>query len=101
MKRYRHDCPTCKTLGQHGHADLYFCEQGGAGPTVIARYSHDVSDYICGLWLAEKDPDLVEAKRRAIALGFLAAPTIKPVLHDAVVQALDALKKLHEILNRS
>ena len=69
--RYQHDCDNCKPLGEHGDADLYFCDQGGAGITVIARYSSDGADYTSGLCAAPFVPDLGEAKKRAVALGLL------------------------------
>lgn len=69
--RYQHDCDNCKPLGEHGDADLYFCDQGGAGMTVIARYSSDGADYTSGLCAAPFVPDLGEAKKRAIASGLL------------------------------
>ena len=69
--RYQHDCDNCKPLGEHGDADLYFCDQGGAGITVIARYSSDGADYTSGLCAAPFVPDLSEAKNRAIASGLL------------------------------
>lgn len=70
--RYQHDCCKCKPLGEFGDADLYYCNaQLIGGETVIARYSDDGADYQSGLCLAEKIPALGEAKRRAIAAGFM------------------------------
>lgn len=69
--RYTHDCTHCKSLGEHGDADLYFCDQHGAMPTVIARYGNSGSDYVSGLVLAGFDDDITEAKRRAQAEGLL------------------------------
>lgn len=69
---YQHDCSRCSFLGQHEGHDLYFCEQGGLLPTVIARYGSDGPDYTSGLgWF--NIPALVEAERRAKALGFIEA----------------------------
>ena len=67
--RFQHDCDDCKPLGEFGEADLYFCKM--ALPTVIARYSDDDSDYVSGLVLADKIPDLGEARNRAIAAGYM------------------------------
>lgn len=69
--RYQHNCDKCKPLGEHGDADLYFCDQGDLGMTVIARYSSDGADYTSGLCAAPFVPDLGEAKKRAIAVGLL------------------------------
>lgn len=69
MKRHEHDCSKCYPLGEFGIADLYFCEQGGNFPTVIARYSSEGSDYSSGL--PSILPDLQEAERRAKIVGLL------------------------------
>ena len=69
--RYSHDCDDCKPLGQFGEADLYYCDQQGIGPTVIARHSSIHSDYSSGLWFAEANPELREAKALAIKAGLL------------------------------
>ena len=69
--RFKHDCNNCKPLGEHGAADLYFCNQGGVELTVIARYGNEGADYTSGLCAAPYIPDLAEAKRRAIAYGLL------------------------------
>ena len=70
--RYEHDCANCKPLGEFDEFDLYFCEQGGVGPTVIARFGPD-GDYFSGMCFADAMPELGEAKRRAIAAGLLTA----------------------------
>ena len=69
--RYAHDCDDCIPLGQFGSADLYYCDQQGLGPTVIARHSSTPSDYSSGLWFAEDNLELREAKARAIKAGLL------------------------------
>ena len=69
--RYKHDCDKCKPLGEYGEADLYFCDQGGLGITVIARYSGNGPDYVSGLSAAPHIKDLAEAKKRAVAEGLL------------------------------
>ena len=67
--RYKHDCDHCLPLGEHGDADLYYCEKGGI-QTVISRHGDEQSDYVSGLHLADLIPALGEAKRRAIE-GYL------------------------------
>lgn len=47
--RYAHDCVACRFLGWHGSYDLYYCDQGGTAPTVIARWSSEPSAYLSGL----------------------------------------------------
>lgn len=65
---FQHDaCPGCRYLGPWGTEgkpiDLWFCDQGGNLPTVIARYSDTPEDYSSG-WTVQL-PELVEARRRA------------------------------------
>jgi hypothetical protein len=69
--RYQHDCENCTPLGEYGEFDLYHCEQGGAYPTVIARYGDDGPEYQSGLVFAHSGqiPELVEAMNRAAELG--------------------------------
>lgn len=56
--RYKHDCDACKWVGSidypapHSdntapirHADLYVCLQSIGGPSCIARFSSEGSDY--------------------------------------------------------
>jgi hypothetical protein len=62
-------------LGEYNNADLYYCDQeiscGKNMPTVIARYSSDLPDYVSGLIGADYHPELSEAKKRAKARGLL------------------------------
>ena len=51
--RFEHDCPDCKPLGEYKEFDLYFCEQGGTIPTVIARYGDFGGDYYSGMAFVE------------------------------------------------
>lgn len=54
--QYEHDCTSCTFLGSHRDHDLYACESGCPGyawPTVIARHSSEISDYMSGLTIAE------------------------------------------------
>lgn len=62
-----HDCVFLGPCwgGEREYADLYWCDQGGWLPTVIARFSSADSDYTSGMVLADHDPYLAEAKRRA------------------------------------
>lgn len=69
---YEHDSDCCTFLGSfQNEADLYFCDQGGKLPTVIARYGGLGHQYTSGLIFADTSPWLGEAKRRAIARGLL------------------------------
>lgn len=75
--RYQHHCKHCVPLGEHGNADLYFCNYGtpfGNSPTVIAQYSDDDSDCVCGLSFIVDIPDLAEAAMRANRAGLLELP---------------------------
>lgn len=72
MPRYQHDCEKCKALGKFAEYDLYFCETDlGSHPTVIARYGDEGHEYTSGLLFADFDPAIAEAKKRAIANGYL------------------------------
>lgn len=50
--RFQHDCDRCVFLGafseENHNCDLYFCSQGGLGPTLLARYSDKGPDYVSG-----------------------------------------------------
>lgn len=72
--RYEHDCENCKPLGAFKEFDLYVCPTQITGPTVIARFGTD-GDYKSGLCFADSDPELGEAKRRAIEAGHLMEST--------------------------
>lgn len=73
--KWKHDCPYCKYLGaapdiDGSQMDLYVCERQ-VTKTVLARYGNQGHQYLSGLTAAASDPHLAEAKRRAIAQGFL------------------------------
>lgn len=55
---YTHDCDACLFLGTMTHKgsahDLYFCPNGGPGPTVIARFGDEGHEYGSGLIFAEQ-----------------------------------------------
>jgi hypothetical protein len=56
--RYRHDsCPNCQYLGRLNDYDLYYCE-GILTKTVLARFSHEPSEYMSG-WGSIQAPLLV------------------------------------------
>jgi hypothetical protein len=69
--RYAHDCSECIFLGHFAEADLYVCEKGIGGSTVIARIGNEGEMYISGLALAPLVPELAEAASRARARGLL------------------------------
>ena len=77
--QFAHDHDKCVFLGpvtlEGTDADLYYCDQSGM-PTVIARFSDQDSDYTSGLVLAEHDPFLSEAKRRATTRGIISDPAV-------------------------
>jgi len=69
MPRHLHDCDQCIFLGRHNRADLYWCAQGsGDYPTLIARYGKH-GNYVSGLLHADHNPDLAEARTRAMRIG--------------------------------
>jgi hypothetical protein len=66
--RYPHDhCGLCVWLGRCGKHDLYFCPQHGL-PTVIARFGAGPR-YRSGMSMADIDPQLFEARLRAVKRG--------------------------------
>lgn len=67
--RYSHTCDSCTFLGRFGDKDLWHCTQDVL-PTVIARYG-PLGNYTSGMEIARRglDPDLVEARNRAIHRG--------------------------------
>lgn len=67
--KYTHDCLFCQPLGSFQNHDLYFCDSGGL-PTVLARYGNNPSHVISGLFLADTNPILMEARARAIQSNF-------------------------------
>lgn len=67
--RYDHPDPASIFLGHHDDLDLWYSDQGGVLPTVIARASSLPSDYTSGMVFAETFEPLGEAKRRAEARG--------------------------------
>ena len=68
---FQHDSTCCTFLGSYDGHDLYWCAQGGAFPTVMARYGNEGSEYKSGMIFADRglNPHLVEAKRRAQERG--------------------------------
>lgn len=83
MPTHQHDCDHCTSLedcvyGNHTY-DLYFCNQGGLGPTVIARYGDDDSANCSGIPTAQTykragygDHPLAIAYDRAVEKGLIA-----------------------------
>ena len=76
MPKFQHDCRGCTFLGRFNDKDLYFCTQGSTWHhTVIARFGDDGPDYSSGLPFAVEGefgiPELLEAKKRAIAKGLI------------------------------
>lgn len=67
--RYKHDCERCVHLGQHEEFDLYYCEQGGGMPTLVARWSDSGPDYTSSFHATT--PALNEARRIAIELELI------------------------------
>jgi hypothetical protein len=78
---HTHDCDKCIFLEEFKTDekvyDLYFCGNGGPGPTVIARFSSEGKDYLSGLQIAKafktREPNypLVVALKLAKEKGLL------------------------------
>lgn len=66
---HEHDCDQCKPLGQFNGQDLYYCDQKPFGWTLISRFGKH-GDYCSGGWKTE-NKQMVEARRRAIAAGYV------------------------------
>jgi hypothetical protein len=77
--RFKHDCDRCVPLGQYNGHDLYWCQQGNWGPTVIARFGDDGPEYTSGMAFVGSVPELTAAASRAHVAGletnFKFAPT--------------------------
>ena len=73
--KYTHDCLFCQPLGSFQNHDLYFCDSGGL-PTVLARYGNNPNHVISGLFLADTNLILGEARTRAIQYNFYPHDTI-------------------------
>lgn len=86
--QFKHDCDHCVFIGRYNHEwivvgrtviepgqayDLYFCNQAGTIPTVVARFGDEGADYISGLRLADVDPVLKVARKAAQMSGYLDA----------------------------
>lgn len=72
--RFQHDCGKCVFLGRYHERDLYFHpgeHPDGLSQTVVARYGDDGPSYTSGLFIADFEVSLHEAKERAIARGLL------------------------------
>jgi len=67
--QFAHDCDKCQFLGRYiceryGECDLYYCDQGAAVETVVARYGNDGPQYTSGMAFVGSVPCLTEAHRR-------------------------------------
>lgn len=71
VMRFIHDCDKCKPLGMMGDFDLYYCDQTGNVPTVIARFGDDGPEYISGL--NSGNSILKIAKAMAVEHGYINA----------------------------
>jgi hypothetical protein len=69
---FQHDCKCCTFLGTSPtNMDLYFCKQGGASDTVIARFSSDGPDYKSGMVFRHRVPELGQAYELARLQGLV------------------------------
>lgn len=70
---HKHDCDRCVFLGSFNGEDLYYCptydKSFPKGWTLISRYGVD-GDYCSGGWKTSL-PQMLEARRRAVACGFI------------------------------
>lgn len=78
MPVHKHDCDCCVSLGtvqKDKPYDLYFCEQNGLMPTVIARYGSD-GDYYSGLWAVKSQ------LRQEIEKGFSFEQSLENIINQ-------------------
>lgn len=67
---HEHDCDSCYFLGCHNGEDLYFCgNEAISGWTLISRYGKH-GDY-CSGGHKTTHPQMLEARKRAVACGFI------------------------------
>ena len=77
MSTYEHDCDDCVFLGtielpKAPVHDLYYCDQGGKIPTVIARFGDRGDMYASGMGFANgQDISLTVAKTLAVKRGLI------------------------------
>lgn len=82
--RHEHDCDRCAFLGRFGDADLYFHPSDYALLRTVVARKGPCQNYVSGMVFSAPYvsldgkpqpgiPELVEAKRRAAALGYLSA----------------------------
>ena len=72
MPIHEHDCDICISLGEFNGEDLYF--HPGKHWTLISRYGTH-GDYCSGGWIM-KNPQMIEARRRAVERGFITADQV-------------------------
>ena len=72
---WEHDCNECIFLGLYLSHDLYYCKKG-PGPTLIARWGDEGSEYTSGIQFGVQykdnlDSPMGEAYRLAIEKGLI------------------------------
>ena len=68
---YQHDCGNCKYLVTTHKQDLYYCDQGGRGATIVRRFSSEPSDYGSGTHLSACSPETALGMLVAASKGYL------------------------------
>ncbi len=69
---FKHDCKECIYLGSMDGNDLYFCNKHqDLSSTILARFGNEVSKFASGIELADYNPFLGEAMKRAVERGLL------------------------------
>ena len=69
---HQHDCDNCKYLITTNDMDMYYCDQGGRGNTIVRRFGSEPEEYgSSGLRLHSINPEVALGMLVAVHEGYL------------------------------
>ena len=69
---HQHDCDNCKYLITTNKMDMYYCDQGGWGDTIVRRFGSEPEEYgSSGLRLDSINPEVALGMLVAVHEGYL------------------------------
>ena len=69
---HQHDCDNCKYLITTNKMDMYYCDQGGTGDTIVRRFGSEPEEYgSSGLRLDSINPEVALGMLVAVHEGYL------------------------------
>ena len=69
---HQHDCDNCKYLITTNDMDMYYCDQGGHGDTIVRRFGSEPEEYgSSGLRLHSINPEVALGMLVAVHEGYL------------------------------